>query len=115
MGCALGKQKGLQNHLSGVRFPGSLPINTVMITQFLNKIVAAVWWIYTLPRNYDQERRNSVKYKKKKEIVKNVWIVSGSVMCCAINIFPFMFAMGCLCVLGLTTTFLGFMILDETP
>jgi len=52
-------------------------------------------------------RRYTLKYRRKKGIVKSLWIVSGLSML-VIPILPFMAA------LGLFTTFLSFVILDET-
>ncbi|MGQ9424534.1 hypothetical protein ACXYTJ_01125 [Gilvimarinus sp. F26214L] len=53
-------------------------------------------------------RRYTRRYRKKKEIVKSVWIGSGMVML-AFPTLPFIAA------LSLLTTFLSFVILDETP
>lgn len=79
--------------------------------RFINGLIAVSWWFYTIPRQYDVERRSSVKYKKKQDIVKKIWIVSGTIMIGLLQ-FPLL-AAGAL-VLALLTTFLGFMILDET-
>ena len=55
----------------------------------------------------DQERRKTTKYKKKQGIVKTVWIAMGLLM--LINpVPPFVAAV------SLFTTFLSFIILDET-
>lgn len=52
-------------------------------------------------------RRYTKKYRKKKRIVRDMWIVSGLLMLCVpVN---FMLAM------ALGTTCLAFVILDETP
>ena len=52
-------------------------------------------------------RRYTRKYLKKRKLVKDIWITSGVIMLCIpINALP---------VLALGTTFLAFMILDETP
>lgn len=52
-------------------------------------------------------RRYTRRYRKKQEIVKSVWIGSG-VMMLAFPALPFIVA------LSLLTTFLSFVILDET-
>lgn len=52
-------------------------------------------------------RRNSVKYRKKRRIVRDLWLISGVLML----ITP----VGMNYVLALGTTFLAFAILDETP
>ena len=58
--------------------------------------------------NHYHRRRFTAKYRRKQGIVKSLWISSGVVMLC----FPVApFVMG----LGLFTTFLSFVILDETP
>jgi hypothetical protein len=52
-------------------------------------------------------RRYTRRYLKKKQLVRDVWITSGVIMLCVpIHAMP---------VLVLGTTFLAFMILDETP
>ncbi len=52
-------------------------------------------------------RRYTRKYSKKKQLVRDIWIISGAIMLCiSIHALP---------VLALGTTFLSFMILDETP
>ncbi|MCC5809670.1 MAG: hypothetical protein JJU06_04775 [Ectothiorhodospiraceae bacterium] len=52
-------------------------------------------------------RRTTRRYKKKKQLVRDMWIVSGLLMIPA----PFYIVV----VLALTTTLLSFAILDETP
>lgn len=52
-------------------------------------------------------RRYTRSYRKKLEVVKSVWIGSGLIML-AFPALPFVAA------LGLLTTFLSFVILDET-
>lgn len=64
-----------------------------------------------MPRRYDVERRSSIKYKKKKQITKNIWIVAGLII---ISLLQFPLAAALAAVVGLGTTFLCFMILDET-
>lgn len=57
---------------------------------------------------HPSRRRLTWRYRRKRDIVKNIWIGSGLVM----------LAQGSPAVivaLGLGTTFLAFMILDETP
>lgn len=79
--------------------------------QVVNAIIATIWWFYTLPNRYDAERRNSVKYKKKKRIVRDIWIVSGIIIVGLLQ-YPVFAALAFL--VALATTFLCFMILDET-
>jgi hypothetical protein len=57
---------------------------------------------------HPSRRRLTRRYRRKRDIVKNIWIGSGLVM----------LAQGSpalIVALGLGTTFLAFMILDETP
>lgn len=94
----------------GVRLLYSPPINKDM-KGVINRIIAIFWWFYTIPRRYDQERRNSLKYKKKKKIVRNVWIITGVIMTIAAQ-FPELF--GLVIVIALAAMGLSFIILDET-
>lgn len=57
--------------------------------------------------SHSHGRRYTRTYRKKKEIVKSVWLGSGLVMLA----FP---ALPLVAALGLLTTFLSFVILDET-
>jgi hypothetical protein len=52
-------------------------------------------------------RRYTRRYRKKQKIVRDMWIVSGLLMLCV----PLNFILA----LVLGTTFLAFMVLDETP
>lgn len=52
-------------------------------------------------------RRYTQKYRKKKKIVRDIWIVSGTI----VMALP----LGGQLLLLLTTTILAFTILDETP
>jgi Na+/H+ antiporter NhaD/arsenite permease-like protein len=79
--------------------------------RLINAAIATIWWFYTLPGRYDVERRNSVKYKKKKELVKNTWIVASVVI---ISLLQYPILAGLSCCVALAITFIGFMILDET-
>lgn len=74
-------------------------------------------WIFPLsPRALGEEptlqphqaRRKTTKYKKKQSIVKSVWITMGLIM--LTNPVPSFVA-----AVSLFTTFLSFIILDETP
>ena len=63
-------------------------------------------------RDYDKARhpswrRYTAKYRRKKRIVRDVWLLSTALMLCV----PVM----ALPVIIMGTTFLAFMILDETP
>jgi len=82
-----------------------------MVKKFFNTLIAVVWWFYTIPRRYDQERRNSVKYKKKKKIVRDLWIGIGSAML-FFTFIPGMFNV--VIVLALLGMGVSFIILDET-
>lgn len=59
-------------------------------------------------RRHPHRRRFTASYRRKRGIVKNIWIASGLLML-AHGSVAMIFA------LGLGTTFLSFMILDETP
>lgn len=66
------------------------------------------WALSTCPDpNHCHGRRLTKTYRKKQGIVKNLWIASGLVMLA----FP---ALPYLVAAGLFTTFLSFVILDET-
>lgn len=52
-------------------------------------------------------RRYTQKYRKKKKIVRDLWLVSGILMLCVPVTFMLAMALG--------TTLLAFVILDETP
>jgi hypothetical protein len=52
-------------------------------------------------------RRYTRKYRKKKKIVRDLWLVSGLLMLCVPVTFMLAMALG--------TTLLAFVILDETP
>lgn len=52
-------------------------------------------------------RRYTLKYRKKRKIVRDLWIVSGLLMVIA--------SIQVMVILALGTTFLAFAILDETP
>ena len=58
-------------------------------------------------RDHPHKRRFTAAYKRKQGIVKNVWIVSGTVM--ILQASP-----AIIIAMTLGTTFLSFMILDET-
>jgi hypothetical protein len=57
---------------------------------------------------HPHRRRFTRRYRRKQGIVKNVWICSGALM--LLQSTP-----AAIIVLGLGTTFLSFVILDETP
>jgi hypothetical protein len=57
--------------------------------------------------SHSHGRRFTPRYRKKKEIVRSVWIGSGLMML----VFP---ALPFIVALSLLTTFLSFVILDET-
>lgn len=58
--------------------------------------------------NHPHRRRFTRRYRKKKDIVKSIWIASGLLM--ILQSTPAM-----IMALALGTTFLSFVILDETP
>jgi hypothetical protein len=58
-------------------------------------------------RDHPHRRRFTAGYRRKKGIVKNIWIASGLVM--LLQASP-----AIIVALALGTTFLSFMILDET-
>ncbi len=58
--------------------------------------------------DHPSRRRFTGKYQAKRRIVKSLWLGAGCLM--LVNpVLPFM------AVVGLSTTFLAFVILDETP
>jgi hypothetical protein len=57
--------------------------------------------------DHPHRRRFTRRYRKKQDIVKNVWICSGLLM--LVQATP-----AAILALGLGTTFLSFVILDET-
>ena len=59
-------------------------------------------------KGHPHKRRFTASYRRKRGIVKNVWIVSGTVM--VLQASPAL-----IIAMTLGTTFLSFMILDETP
>lgn len=58
--------------------------------------------------DHPHRRRFTRRYRRKKAIVKNIWIFSAALM--LLNATP-----ATMMALGLGTTFLSFVILDETP
>jgi hypothetical protein len=60
------------------------------------------------PLDKNLARRRTAKYKRKQSLVKSIWITSGLIMLTN-PVLPFIAA------LSLLTTFLSFVILDETP
>ena len=58
-----------------------------------------------------KDRRQTFVYKKKQEIVKKIWTVSLIFMAIVLQ-YPLL--VGFVVVIALITTFLSFMILDET-
>lgn len=63
-------------------------------------------YIYDESNNQWIPLRNTAEYKKKKKLVRDAWIVAGILMCG----LPLSFIM----VLALLTTFVSFMLLDES-
>jgi len=58
--------------------------------------------------DHPHRRRFTKRYRRKQAIVKNIWICSGLLM--LLHATP-----ATITALGLGTTFLSFVILDETP
>lgn len=58
-----------------------------------------------------EDRRQTFIYKKKQEIVKKVWTVSLIIMAIVLQ-YPLL--AGAVAVIAMLTTFLSFVILDET-
>ena len=56
---------------------------------------------------YDEARRSHPRYQARRRIVKDVWIGSGTVM----MLIP---EPAMVCAIALLTTFVSFMILDES-
>lgn len=74
----------------------------------IRRIVLPQWTEDRSPDRHHPHRRRFTKgYRRKRGIVKNVWIASGLVM--AIQASP-----AIIVALALGTTFLSFVILDET-
>jgi hypothetical protein len=59
-------------------------------------------------RNHPHRRRFTAGYRRKQGIVRNIWIASGTVM--ILQATP-----AVILAIALGTTFLSFLILDETP
>ena len=79
----------------------------------INKLVKLV-----TPQKNDyvhcRDRRDTDLYKKKLKIVKNIWIGAGILMVIALNFTTIWAALALVFVLTFLTTFLAFVILDET-
>lgn len=58
-----------------------------------------------------KDRRQTFVYKKKQEIVKKIWTVALIIMAIVLQ-YPLL--AGAVMVISMVTTFLSFMILDET-
>lgn len=63
-------------------------------------------YIYDEKKNEWISLRTTAQYKKKKKYIRDAWIIVGVLMCC----LPVSIVM----VLALLTTFLSFMLLDES-
>lgn len=81
-----------------------------MITRnWFHRLVLPAWTRDQSPDcDHPHKRRFTPGYRRKKGIVRNVWIASGLVM--ILQASPAL-----ILALALGTTFLSFMILDETP
>ncbi|MCB1748027.1 MAG: hypothetical protein H6977_06165 [Gammaproteobacteria bacterium] len=67
------------------------------------------WWYERAPDDdHPHRRRFTARYRRKQGLVKNVWIASGVVM--LLQASPAL-----MLATALGTTFLAFVILDETP
>lgn len=77
--------------------------------QWIRRLIMPRWVEDRTPqRDHPHWRRFTAKYRRKRSIVKNVWIASGLVM--ALEASP-----AIIVAMALGTTFLSFVILDETP
>lgn len=76
--------------------------------EWLHRLLLPTWaWDRSPDSNHPHKRRFTPVYRRKKGIVKNLWIASGLVMIVlATPAMALAIAMG--------TTFLSFVILDET-
>lgn len=80
-----------------------------MKRNWLTQALMPDWLNDTSPdRNHPHRRRFTATYRRKRGIVKNIWIGSGLVM--AVQATP-----AVIISLLIGTTFLSFVILDETP
>jgi hypothetical protein len=81
----------------------------VTFTDLVDKHLLPEWVRNRSPdAGHPHRRRFTVRYRRKKGIVKNVWIASGLLM--ALQSIP-----AVVIAIALGTTFLSFAILDETP
>jgi hypothetical protein len=77
--------------------------------EWIRRLIMPRWVEDRAPQHdHPHWRRFTAKYRRKRSIVKNVWIVSGLVM--ALEASP-----AIIVAMALGTTFLSFVILDETP
>lgn len=75
---------------------------------WIKQLVMPHWLVDQCPEHeHPHRRRFTAVYRRKQGIVKNVWIASGLVMALQGSLALIM-------VLALGTTFLSFVILDET-
>jgi hypothetical protein len=75
----------------------------------LGRALLPRWWYERgADEDHPHRRRFTVRYRRKQGIVKNVWIMSGLVM--LVQASPAL-----MLATALGTTFLAFVILDETP
>jgi hypothetical protein len=80
-----------------------------MKDNWLHRLLLPDWAEDQCPdAEHPHRRRFTRRYRRKQGIVKNVWICSGALM--LLQATP-----AAIIVLGLGTTFLAFVILDETP
>ncbi len=84
------------------------PLDLVIL--FLDKAIRVVS-CKNSPYLSGNDRRQTFIYKKKQEIVKNVWTVALILMAVSIQ---FLVAAAAIFAIALFTTFLSFAILDET-
>lgn len=79
-----------------------------MLFEWLLRALMPAWWRDRRPdAEHPHRRRFTAAYRRKQTLVKNVWILSGVVMLAQVSpalILP----------TALATTFLSFVILDET-
>ncbi|MCB1790119.1 MAG: hypothetical protein KDJ27_02865 [Gammaproteobacteria bacterium] len=79
-----------------------------MLIDWLNRQLVPAWTHDRSPdSDHPHRRRFTAKYRRKRDIVKNVWMFSGLLM--IVQATP-----AIIFALALGTTFLSFVILDET-
>lgn len=84
-----------------------------VLARALGYMAGVAYWLFLNVPRFDTERRRSPRYRKKLGITKNIWIGSGCLMIALIEIFPDQ-SLSLSLALSLLTTFLCYLVLDET-